>query len=209
MDSIQVPNCSDFRKGCKEFKKYEKRDAMYKVATFLLSHFWRKSDIADIANGLGVLLLTWNQAFYRYGVFDFDRLEKCIEENFERIDSFRKRDISSLNDSDERNIKNLFNKFLDALQINSGKSKGKKSPVSVAKALHILAPNFFPLWDDRIAKAYNCYYSKDAAGKYVSFCKIIQTVTEKVKNCIPNSKKPILKQIDEYNYSRYTKGWIK
>jgi hypothetical protein len=37
--------------------------------------------IAFRAKPLGVLLLTWNQAFYRYGIFDFDDLEVCITRN--------------------------------------------------------------------------------------------------------------------------------
>jgi len=47
---------------------------------------------------------------------------------------------------------------LKALQIADGKSAGRKSPVAVAKALHLLAHDFFALWDDKIAKAYNCHY---------------------------------------------------
>ena len=72
-----IPSREEFINGYKKFEEYEKRDAMYKVATFLVSHFWGKP--AEMADGLGVLLLTWNQAFYRYGIFDFDRLEECIE----------------------------------------------------------------------------------------------------------------------------------
>ena len=73
MKPIHVPDCSGFQKGCDEYERREKRDSMYKVATFLVSHFWGKPN--DVADGLGVLLLTWNQAFYRYGIFDFDKLE--------------------------------------------------------------------------------------------------------------------------------------
>lgn len=64
---MNIPNREEFLKGCEEFEKHEKRDAMYKVATFLVFHFWGKP--SDMADGLGVLLLTWNQAFYRYGIF--------------------------------------------------------------------------------------------------------------------------------------------
>jgi len=36
---MNIPNREEFLKGCEEFEKHEKRDAMYKVATFLISHF--------------------------------------------------------------------------------------------------------------------------------------------------------------------------
>lgn len=61
-----APTEEEFLNGIIEFEKQEKRDAMYKVATFLVSHFW--GNPSDMADGLGVLLLTWNQAFYRYGM---------------------------------------------------------------------------------------------------------------------------------------------
>jgi hypothetical protein len=53
---IAMPDPEDFRKGCAEYERHEKRDAMYKIATFLVSHFWGKP--SDMADGLGVLLLT-------------------------------------------------------------------------------------------------------------------------------------------------------
>lgn len=284
---MNIPNREEFFKGCEEFEKYEKRDAMYKVATFLVAHFWRKP--ADMANGLGVLLLTWNQAFYRYGIFDFDKLEECIIDNLQKIESFRNRDILSLSNSEEKDIKDLFAKFLEALQIdrirfsdknkkrdtqknlesflrkigieyedsdnletlyNSIKNNQKikngvvfiskeesnskkdyieikisqlegregrtleslglirRSPVSVTKTLHLLAPSFFPLWDDKIARAYECYYNENPAEKYVSFCKITKIIADKVKNYIDKSDRTHIKLIDEYNYSKYTQGWI-
>jgi len=84
-----IPAIDDFRRGYQAFQKRERRDAMYKTATFLVNHFWGKP--ADMADGLGVLLLTWNQAFYRYGPFDFQRLEDCIAKNEPTLDLFRRR----------------------------------------------------------------------------------------------------------------------
>jgi len=180
---MNVPSCEEFLKGCEEFERREKRDAMYKVATFLVSHFWGKP--SDMADALGVLLLTWNQAFYRYGNFDFGKLEECIARNLKKIKAFRSKDISSLSEGED------------------------KSPVAVAKALHLLAPKFFPLWDDGIAKGYGCHYSDDPAGRYIEFCKITKAVAEGVKDCVrQESNKTLVKLIDEYNYSKYTQGWI-
>jgi len=280
-----VPSREEFLTGCEEFEKHDKRDAMYKVATFLVSYFWDKPPaIPTIADGLGVLLLTWNQAFYRYGIFEFDKLEECISNNRQMIESFKSRNLSSLSNGDDGSIKNLFRQFLYALQIDSmrfsnenkkkytkkhledlldkwkirygatsleaiyesikGNAKIKdaiefvmgtkkeyiqltiskladaereslestklimKSPVAVAKALHLLAPNFFPLWDGKIARAYRCYYNDRPAEKYVSFCKITKTMVEKLRNCVSRQDKTAVKMIDEYNYSKYTQKWI-
>ena len=174
---VMPPSREEFLRGCDEFTRHERRDAMYKVATFLVDHYWGRP--ADVADGVGVLLLTWNQAFYRYGAFSFDRLEACIRKHSTLIEQFRKRSLTSLISSDESLIAALFRDFLDALKIADGKLKGRKSPVAVAKTLHLLAPQFFPLWDDKIAKAYGCYYNVDSAKKYFSFCKLSKNLVTK------------------------------
>jgi len=196
----------EFYRGIKEYEKHEKRDAMYKVATFLTKYYWGKA--TDMADGLGVLLLTWNQAFYRFGNFDFYKLEECIDKNLQELKAFREREIDSLSESDMKEIQNLFDEFLRALQRGSGKKKGTKSPVAVAKALHILAPNFFPLWDEKIARHYKCYYNSNPAGKYIEFCKKIKEMKQKVEGykCCRDSEKSVLKLIDEFNYSKYTEN---
>lgn len=282
---ISIPNCEEFCEGVEEYEKHEKRDAMYKVATFLVSHFWGKP--SDMADGLGVLLLTWNQSFYRYGIFNFDKLEQFIIDNLQKIESFRNKDIAGLSSSDEEDIKDLFKNLLEALQIDimrfSDKNTGKyskhnleiflkqfniefvatnlttlyksmkksrinnavdfivdskkdsiaiiisgldfddkeklyslnkkmkiikRSPVSVSKALHLLAPGFFPLWDDSISRAYGCYYNENPAQRYISFCKNTKIIADKVKECNIRSDRTLIKLIDQYNYSKYTKKWI-
>lgn len=204
---MQIPNPEDFRAGYESFRTNEARDAMYKVATFLISHFW--SEYSKMTDALGVLLLTWNQACYRYGSFSFDKLEKCLKNNWQTIERFREREIFCLSESDKDDIVKLFEEFLEALKIAEGKSKGKKSPVAVAKALHLLAPKFLPLWDNKISKAYKCHYAKKPAAKYLLFCNKMQIVAEAVRNYdnIPKDV-TILKVIDEYNFAKYTKKWV-
>jgi hypothetical protein len=208
-----IPSKKEFIRGIEKFREYEKRDAMYNIASFLVSFFWNKP--LEMSDSLGVLLLTWNQAFYRYGSFDFDKLQMVIEKNLSKLNEFRERNIETFSLNDEVDIKKLFNDFLDALRNSKG-----ESPVAVAKALHLLAPNFFPLWDKRIAKAYECHYSrKNAAEKYIKFMKIMKQFVKEIETYKVNLNKFIninnysyhktyLKLIDEYNYSKYTKHWI-
>jgi hypothetical protein len=179
---------------------------MYKVATKLIRENW--GNTSDMTDALGVLLLTWNQAFYRYGIFDFEELERCLSKHFIAIDSFRKREISTLSEPDESLIRTIFIDFLNALKIEDGKKKGLKSPVSVAKTLHLLAPLFFPIWDDKIARAYGCYYSENPAEQYLKFSRIAKQQVDQLKIEVSDPKKPFLKLLDEYNYSKFTKKWI-
>lgn len=53
---IEFPSKQEFIEGCKTFEKHEKRDSMYKVATFLIKHFWGSP--RDMSDALGVLLFT-------------------------------------------------------------------------------------------------------------------------------------------------------
>lgn len=179
---------------------------MYKVATFLISHFWGRW--AEVSDGLGVLLLTWNQAFYRYGRLDFERLEECIITNVAILEEYRTRDISTLNEEDNDQVKTLFNAFNDALSIKTKKGVIRKSPVSTAKALHLLAPSFFPLWDKEIAKVYGFDYGILPSEQYIRFSYSMKKIKDKVESFYPQDNKTVLKQIDEYNYSKYTKKWI-
>ena len=198
----------DLIAGIVAFEENERRDAMYKVATFLVRHFWGKP--SDMADGLGVLLLTWNQAFYRYGGFDFELLENCISGNFESLVAFRRRDLLSYSPADDADVKRLFSDFLEALRIRKNGDIGPKSPVAVSKALHLLAPGFFALWDVEIAKAYGCAYSNSPAEKYIRFMRKQRDILHRINNNLvsTSSDKTMLKLLDEYNYSKFTKHWI-
>jgi hypothetical protein len=206
--AMKIPSPEEFRRGYQEFQRREKRDAMYKIASFLVDHFWGKP--AEMADGLGVLLLTWNQALYRYGSFDFDKLEKCIADNLYLLGRYRKRSILDYSaSSDDKDITLLFQEFLSALKISGGSKDGAQSPVATAKALHLLAPNYFPLWDDQIARAYGCHYSCNPSAKYLAFIGLCKQIAEVLQPAMDSQEmgKTILKLIDEYNYAKYTKRW--
>lgn len=174
---------------------------MYRVATFLLEHWWGKHP--EMSDALAVLLLTWNQAFYRYGLFDAKRLEECLAKHWDLIEEYHAREIETLSHEDYADITLLFTDLLDVL----GNQKGK-SPVSVGKGLHLLAPRFFPIWDRRIAAIYGCAYDRDPAGAYLRFCDINKQLVESLRNSSSESSKTLLKRIDEYNYVKFSKGWI-
>jgi hypothetical protein len=203
---MDIPSPAELIRGCEEYDKHVKRDFSYNVSLFYIRQYWR--DPLKIGEALSVLLYQWNSAFYRYGSFDIEKLEKCIECNLSKLDEYRSKDIMGLSPKDEDSIINLFDEFNEALQISNGKMKNRKSPVSVAKALHLLAPHFFPIWDAKIAKAYNCSYDKEPALKYVKFCKMIREEVKTLTPYINCDGKSILKMIDEYNFSKYSHEWI-
>lgn len=206
MDELKIPNCEELRKGIEAFEINERRACVYFEAIASIHPNW--GDIGKMAQGVEILLHGWHHAFYRFGDFDFDQLKTCIEENLGRITAFKDRDIFSLSRADQDELDMLGNQFLDALR-----GGNKRSPVAMAKALHLLAPNFFPLWDTDIAINYHSWwvYSDFGVLEYIPFCWKIRRVAEEVKNCEcvlnPNPKRSLLKLIDEYNYSNAHK-WL-
>jgi len=203
----------DLRKGHDAYVQNEPRDAMYRVASFLVKEFWNNP--SDMADGLGVLLLTWNAGFYRYGSLDFEELQKCIKNNLSKINELHSKNITDLSDSDIQQILQIFNDFLTALRRpRHKKSPEAFSPVSVAKTLHVLAPEFFPLWDDKIAKAYGCYWYQNEKGavKYWQFMlrmrDIAKSLDDTARQLKEISDRSVLKLIDEYNYSRFSNDWL-
>jgi len=203
----------DLKAGHEAYVKNEPLDAMYEAATSLLE--MSGEEPSKMANGLGVLLLTWNSGLYRYGPLDFKSLKECVERNLEKIQGFKKRNITTFAETDKQSIQELFDNFLEATRkLEWKKSPEKLSPVSVAKALHMLAPGFFPLWDDEIARKYGCYWyaqsREKGASKYWKFmqriAKFVDDFQKQSQEIIRISERPILKLIDEYNYCRFTKA---
>lgn len=102
----------------------------------------------------------------------------------------------------------LFTHFMDALAVRTPGGSSKRSPVSAAKALHALAPAFLPLWDHKIAWKYGCRYEANPVGAYIKFCGLMRDFALKASGWHLPADKTLLKLIDEFNYSRYTQGWI-
>ena len=196
--------------GSRQFEAEEPRDSMYRVARFLIEEWW--ADDAKLVDALSVLLLTWNSAFYRYGTFDAGSLETCIRENRAFINEFRERSITTLVQADHVQSTKLFKAFSAALA-RAGEKK-LETPVGCVKALHLLAPNFFPLWDQYIAPAYSCPFRDEFPEiAYRVFCDRTREIVISVESQLTQApattrewlmSKPLLKRIDEYNYVTFT-----
>lgn len=189
------------KRARKAFEANEPRNLFYRAATELVDLALRGATSLTVAEALAVLLQTWNKAYYQYRKFDnvhFTDIENLLADNKLLITSYRPRTIDQLDDADGTTIENLFQSFERVL-----------GPVGAAKALHLLAPNFFPLWDRAIAKAYDLALGRvgSNAERYWQFLSISKRQCLDVKRDNPNCGDP-LKSIDEYNYCRYTKKWV-
>ena len=194
------------------FRKEELRDAMYHVSSWLILHFW--TDDYEKSNALGVLLLTWNNSFYRFGNLDFDLIQEALKKHKDQIDDLRERDIQTCLGKEKEKIGCLYKDLMQALRSkkkNSSAGTFAVSPVSAGKALHLLCPKFFPLWDNKIANAYSCKWtsSERSFESYWRFMIISKAQVEQLNSSgsePPDLRDiPTLKLIDEYNYMCFTK----
>jgi hypothetical protein len=111
----------------------------------------------------------------------------------------------------------IFDVFADVL-VSTGTSK----------ALHILNPNFFVMWDENIRRVgYGCSGTKEGYFNFLcrsqkEISEIIATykgdfkdsinpgeeISKKMYSPFNGKSKTILKLLDEYNWARYKKGWL-
>lgn len=197
---------ADLQIGCEAYHVNEPRDSIYKVAYSLLQMWW--GDIPQVVDALSVLLLIWNARYYQWNNFYLNgtSLEQCLTANWPAIGGFHVRDIMSFVPADQPAIQHLFSSFLQALQINVG-NRVRTSPVGVSKALHLLAPGFFPLWDTEIATAYG-FNHLGGAGEYLRFLAEIRRIAGALQHAPQVPGRTLVKQIDEYNFARFTQHWI-
>lgn len=199
--SFHTPTIREIEAAREAFETNEPRDLFYRAATELVDLAIHGETSLSVAEAIAVLLQTWNQAYYRYHKFDgqhFADIESLIARYKRTVMGFRQRSIACLSSGDEPTVTGLFEEFEEVL-----------GPVGAAKCLHLLAPSFFPLWDRSIAKAYSLGLQQRGrnGSQYCHFMSISKEQCNSLGGEQAIGRNP-LKALDEYNYCKYTKGWI-
>ncbi len=198
---VQTPTIQDIGAARQAFEANEPRDLFYRAATELVSLALEGRTSLSVAEALAVLLQTWNKMFYQYRRFDnqhFADIERLISDHYSLLLTFRQRSIEDFDQEGESEIRNVFTDFEEIL-----------GPVGAAKCLHLLAPHFFPIWDRAIAEAHGLPLGKIGANaeRYCRFMRIVRRQVQNLGGEQTIGRNP-LKAIDEYNYCKYTKGWL-
>lgn len=197
-----TPSLDDLAGAAQTFQENEGRDLFYRVATEIIALAIDGKTTITVSEGLAVLLQTWNQTYYRFHPGRRATLSKDLGTLLGRhkaiLAALRTRSIASFGDEDEEEIGIVFASFADVL-----------GPVGTAKALHLLAPFFFPLWDDAIAHAYHLGQPRPQknAQRYIHFMRITQSQVRELGG-VPGVGRNPLKALDEFNYCRYSRGWF-
>lgn len=195
-----LPTLDQLRQARVRFEAYEPRDLFYRVATELVALALQGQTKLSVGEALAVLLQTWNAQFYRFHPFNaehFSAIDSVLAEHRTALYAYRSRAVISMTTDEFEAIGELFTAFELVL-----------GPVGAAKALHLLAPEFFPLWDREITKGYGIYLG-NAGQNAFEYVRFMTTAVSQICNvCPPGDPKGMLKHIDEFNYCRFTKGWI-
>ncbi len=182
------------------FAEREWRSLFYKVAAYLVEASFEGGTPFTLAEALAVLLRTWNREFYRFrGATgnDLEPLAKLLDGHMQALIRLRDQKLPNITESEGAEIRDLFTAFEAVL-----------GPVGTAKALHLLAPGVFPLWDRAITKAYGIYLGPSGANGEL-YWRFVGMVREQIERAgLADHYRDPLKALDEYNYCALTKGWM-
>ncbi len=200
--NMHIPSQEEFCKGYEAYNQKERRGFVYFKALETVAGNWGDPEL--MARGVQRLIRSWNRFYANFSLSD---LTYFMVGNIEELSAYRDKQILDLSEADNDTISQLFQKLLRALK---RERDGALSPVSVAKAFGLLAPNFLPIWDSTIAYRYDCMYFSDMAeSPYLRFCHKMKQLAEMVQHYVPHpDDRALLKRIDEYNYAKYTMGWV-
>ncbi len=183
------------------FMENEVRGFIYPLALSERKH--------SVVNAILLLLWVWNADAYREiprskGQFLKDHkyeLEEAIKWIAAECTALLTEDLRSINIRQHRNlILGCFKRFNQIERIG---------PTGTSKALHIINPHLFMLWDQYIRKAYGC--NSDAAPlDYLEFTQLMQRLSEDITPakwgsiCGKCDGVSVPRLLDQYNYVRYT-----
>jgi len=195
-NSVAKPNLADLEAAREMFEAVEPRDLFYQLSLYLMQHAEAHRGPFSRAEALAVLLQTWNRSYYQRLGIPFDRahfaaIEGLLVDHERLLAGFAKRSITTLKPVDEDSIRALYRAFRAVL-----------GQTGASKALHLLAPRFFPLWDVAIAEVAYGLYARDDRDYWRLVCATAEQVAA-VGGEAALGRNPI-KAIDEYNYCRYT-----
>jgi len=196
-----VPSIQETDAARVAFEENDPRDLFYRAATELVELSIQGATSLTLAEAVAVLLQTWNRAFYRFRRFDnqhFRDIERLLSTHLPSLQAVRARSLDALSNEDELYVKSTFTEFELVL-----------GPVGAAKCLHLLAPRFFPLWDNAIALAYGLRLEGRGrnAGRYWQFMETARHQWISLGGEETLRRNP-LKAIDEYNFCKFTKRLI-
>lgn len=204
-----MPTDEELERAHQVFEQRERRAIFYDLTQTLLRDGAFLNGAHKTAAAICTLLFVWSEAYYRYHLTErhahWEALERLLRTHKEGLCRFRRRRVETLKEEDKAEVTKVFAELAEVL-----------GAIGAAKALHILAPHFFPLWDNKIAKAYGLprrlkATPQEDAERYWRFMQIVKwqvRLLKERKNLPEFVRANFLKALDEWNYAKFTKGWL-
>jgi hypothetical protein len=171
------------------YERREDRAYAYRAARCLLEH-----GTGSEADAVRLLLHSWNQ---RVG-FDKRELDAVLRSTARMRSHVSDQFLESLADRDRAAAETIFARFAGVL-----------GPVGAAKAIGLLHPTIFVMWDTKIAREYcGSTWRRNVAATYGRFMSITAMQVRSCDGGRLRFAEQLLKVIDERNYCCLTKGWI-
>ena len=184
--SEAAPSVEELRKAHEEYKRTVPNNYAITIQRVAAALSRQNSD--DLAVAVAEWLQDLNRQYYRFRPEEaatlVERLKPILRQELNTFLKFRERSIATLAKSDEAEALRLFALF-----------RTQCGPVGAGKTLHVLAPNFFPLWDNAIAEGYG-------VATETGYFQFINIVKQQVLNLTEEVAPEVtaLKALDEYNY---------
>jgi hypothetical protein len=186
---LPPPTVGDLETARKTYEANERRAVVYRAARRLIDQ-----DIGPLGESVQVLLLSWNPRVR----FESAALAAVIDETDALRHDVESRALESLSEEDSRVVTDLFERFSAIL-----------GPVGAAKALAVLHPNFFMLWDTAIASRYcGSGWRYNCPDKYMRFMLISAEQSQSCADGRQTFGDQLPKILDERNYCILTKRWL-
>ena len=201
---MKVPDPEDLSKIVEIYeKRYGKlehiyRDVLRKFGTIKLCNL-SEDNIECILNPY---FLKWGKMGRVLGFKGVRRIGDRLKEMDAQLSKFQQEDLITLNlDIMSSKIANIYDDIMNTEWLSKKGKMKRVGPTSASKALHLVAPNLFIIWDRAIR---NYYGFKDNGEGYIRFLANMQDWIRKLKPTIERLqkryKKSCTKIIDEYNW---------
>jgi hypothetical protein len=235
LSSVRQITIRDLKKHSKAFVQNEQRGYIYPDALNKVQNNFGIP--TSICAGISDLLCGWHNNFYHFGSFDQAEVLKSVKLYHKKLKEWRIENIRhvQLDSRFMTQFSPIFHSFLDATAGKNSRFT-RRTVTGTSKCLHLLAPDIFPMCDEAISQAYCCWwvYSDFGFSEYSKFMGYMKTLAEQLvteyskrhnihdldraETQLVNEVKTysgdtyqygksLLKIIDEYNYTRYTKKW--
>jgi len=203
---IRVPVPEEFSSLVDSYEsRYKELDSTYVTA---LQDFKRKKlsklNYSDVEFVLHPYLLKWGKMGRVLGIKGCKRIGDKLRKMDLQLTKLRQEALSTVDlDLMSSEFADIYDEIMNT-KWKSEKGKTKRvGPTAASKALHLVAPNLFIIWDRAIR---NRYIFKENGAEYVRFLVNMQIWLKKLKSPIGalqrRYRKSCTKIMDEYNWKK-------